>query len=337
LPGRNQKMLWKLLKMFLVIGIILYVINVNGGLRMLEEMSQAKVSWILLSGVCFLLSIVVGSGQWYFLSILQNLKVRFYDCFKIYYMGMFLNAIMFNLAGDALRVYKIRSDENLLTTGIVSTFMDRFLGLSVLSFFSVIAVIFIWNQALLPQKQVEVLFLLSFIIFCSFLTGAAALSSRRFGRLFQLFFRLLRLKRVENFYDSVKDCMFIYRSKWKAVLLISLISVTIHSLRIFGYYFCSVALGLDIHLAYFYCFIPIISLVTLIPLNIGGWGLPQGMSTKLFGLPGVISGIDSTVLSVESVRIAAGSLTFLPSIIFYIIMLAGGLFFISDGKFKHKT
>jgi len=76
--------------------------------------------------------------------------------------------------------------------------------------------------------------------------------------------------------------------------------------------------------------------VTLIPLNIGGWGFPQGIGAKLYAIPGVITGLNSSGLANDSIRFAAGKLTFLPSIIFSIIMLMGGLFFIAEQNISKK-
>jgi len=305
-----HKNLWRSIKVLIVVGLLFYLIQFYGGIRLIEVMGNANFFWITLSALCFFLSIAAGSLQWYLLSKMQMIKISLKECFKIYYMGMFLNALIFNLAGDALRIYKIKSSNNDPTTGAVATFMDRFLGFSILSLFSFLAALFIWIQGILSGNNIERLFLTCLVIFLAFALAAASISSRRLGDFFQKILSMTGLKKLEVFYEIVKNCMLVYRDNWLRVLQISFISAGVHSFRVLGHYLCARALGIDISLAYFYCFIPIISLVTLIPFNIGGWGLPQVMGAKLYAIPGVIAGVaGARALSSESIRIAAGSLT----------------------------
>jgi uncharacterized protein (TIRG00374 family) len=327
---RIRSEFFRFVKFAAVAVIIVYVIQKNGGVKMVETMAGARWSWAGLSALSFFLSIVLGSCQWYLLLRLQGVRFSLVRCFKVYYMGMFANALVFPMAGDAMRIYKLKKGDVQITTGFAATFMDRFMGLFVLSVFSLIAVAGIWLHGQLNENTIKLIFYASLLVFLGFAFGISALVSRRMGKVFQLMFQMMELKKVENLYENIRLSMAVYRRQWKGMLVVSLISSVVHTLRILGHCFCAPALGIDISPIYFFAFIPIITITTLIPLNVGGWGLPQGIGTTLYSLAGVIRGVEGvSVLGIDAVRLASGSLTFLPSIIFYIIMLMGGFFLFS--------
>jgi len=323
----TKSKLFQIAKFIFVIAIIIYVIRENGGSRLLETMAQAQPGWLILSALSFFLSILLGSSQWFLLLRFQGVVYPFWRCFRIYYLGLFTNALIFNLAGDALRIYKLKKAQTDLTKGFVATFLDRFIGFSVLSFFSLLAIITIKYQNELNTETIKLIFYCSFGVFSIFSVGTLILNSRTIGKLFLDLFKMMRLKKIEKYYIEVQGCLYFYRSHWKGMLVVGFISCSIHSLRILGHFFCAPALGIDLSLVYFFAFIPIVSLIALIPLNLGGWGLPQGIGVVLYGFTGVITAIQgNSLITEEALKVAAGSLTFLPSIIFYLIMLMGGFF-----------
>ncbi|MBF0431639.1 MAG: flippase-like domain-containing protein [Fibrobacteria bacterium] len=325
---------FKILKFIAVALIITYVVQKTGGARLLETIKSADVGWVAISAVCFFLSIALGSVQWFLLLRFQGVNVTWLSCFKIYYLGMFTNALIFNLAGDALRIYKLKKWKIDVTTGFLATFLDRFTGLFVLSLYSLIAVLIIWQKGWFYGETVKPILFGTLFVFLGFTAGALAIISRRVSRLFRFFFKMMGIKKVETFHDKLQESLAVYRHQWGKMSLIILTSCGIHSLRILGHACCAPALGVAISCWYFFAFIPIISIATLIPLNLGGWGLPQGISISLYNLPGVITAISDSPLSTDAVQLAASSITFLPSAVFYVIMLMGGFFAFS--KFQRK-
>ncbi len=325
-PSRTA--VFQLLKIIVVGILIAFIIKHNGGPRMLSLTRQANIFWLLISAFSFYASLLLGSYQWYILLRFQNIPVSFSNCYKIYHLGMFANAIVFNLAGDALRVYKLKKGNTELASGVVATFLDRFNGFLVLSVFSLIASIIIWSQQLLDAQSTLVVLSCSWLVFLCFGAGTLTIISRRIGRFFINILEKIKLLKLVHFFRQIQDCLLLYRNHWKGMLGLLAVAGGIHGLRIAGHAFCAPALGIEISPLYFFAFIPIISIVTLFPLNVGGWGLPQGIATLLYSIPGVIGtlhyGLDSQA---EGMEAAVGALAFLPAVIFYFIMLLGGFFF----------
>jgi hypothetical protein len=99
-------------------------------------------------------------------------------------------------------------------------------------------------------------------------------------------------------------------------------------------------LGVRISPVFFFCFIPVIALAGVVPLNVGGWGIPQSIGTYLYTLPGVLEPVlaASGALSGSpsfaatggnvNVNVAAAALAFLPSVIGLVVMLGGGFYFV---------
>ncbi len=320
---KYRPQIMNLIKLIAVAALMLHVVHTAGGIEIWGSIKEAKVAGLLLSALAFFLSILLGSYQWYYLLKIQHVSYSVWQSFKTYYSGMFINAAVFNLAGDALRVHQLKKSEADMAAGFSATFMDRFMGFFILSVFSLVSVTVLWSHGELSEIK---LIYLSLGMFLIFLMGALILSSRRFGTLFQVFLRLIGLRKFENHFEKTRECMLLFRRKWVKMIGAGFLSAGVHSLRILGHYLCAVAFGVEISIYYFFCFVPLISLATIIPLNLGGWGVPQVFSMKLYALNGVIVG---SLLNMNK-KEAAGLLAVVPSGIFYLVMLCGGVFILSE-------
>jgi hypothetical protein len=180
--GSTRKMgskLFQTVKFILVAAIVFYVVWKSGGVRMLETMADARLGWVVLSAACFFLSVALGAFQWSLLMRFQGIFYSYIKCYKIYHLGLFTHALVFNLAGDALRVYKLKTGNTDITTGFMVTFMDRFVGLFVLSLFALIAASGIWLRGQLNENTIRAVFFACLCVFLVFALGVLSLASRR--------------------------------------------------------------------------------------------------------------------------------------------------------------
>ena len=85
-----------------------------------------------------------------------------------------------------------------------------------------------------------------------------------------------------------------FRSKKLWVNIICLSTVT-QSLRIFVHFFCGIAVGVTLSMSWYFYYIPLVAIVSALPISIGGFGPREFLAQSLFARAGV-PGLESVVI-----------------------------------------
>lgn len=272
----------------------------------------------LLFGIfCLALSNFTGCQQWKLLLERQDVRMGYGHLVKLYFVGLFFNNFMpGNVGGDIKKVYDIRmqGDQKTVGGGLTATFFDRLFGLFFLNVLALLVglLFFIYD----PEKRI---FLLpSFWVFLGFCALFAGLFSKRLGRIFAcLTGKVLPAaaqERVLHFQRRFQN----YR-KPKLWLDITVLSAVTQGLRIVVHYFCGLAIGLDIDISWYFFFIPMVAVVSALPISIGGFGPRELLAQSLFERIGV-SGLASVIVQL---------LAYLVSLL---VSLAGAIFFLTEKR-----
>ena len=111
-------------------------------------------------------------------------------------------------------------------------------------------------------------------------------------RLQALFFRLLHGVGLGRFHDTVHRVYEAVQRYWthRRTLLLALgLSLILQSLVITIFYLISLALNLSVPLRYFFLFVPLISVISMLPISVAGLGLREGSAVYLFTKVGLDS------------------------------------------------
>ena len=92
-------------------------------------------------------------------------------------------------------------------------------------------------------------------------------------------------------------------------------SIVIQIMSILINYQIALGLGLDVSMKYFFLFIPIIAVISAIPITFAGWGLGESMYKYFFGLVTGACGL-------------AVTMSIIVRLITLILNLFGGIFYI---------
>jgi hypothetical protein len=129
---------------------------------------------------------------------------------------------------------------------------------------------------------------------------------------------------------GMRNAFLEYRAARSLVGQILSISLVTQFLRISVHAFCARSLGLEIHFAWFLLFVPVVALISVLPIAVGGWGLREGVQKTFFALPGVMIGVASAT-EAASMGLA---LAFLTSVVGMLVpafaSLAGSLIHFLD-------
>ena len=318
---------WPWLRLLLAAGLLYWVVERNGRGRILHTLLNADPAWTAAAAALFFLSIFIGAYQWHLLLRLQGIGYGFHACFRSYYAGLFLNNFLpGTVGGDVLRVWDVhRSETSGMGKAAAATLLDRLLGFSALALFSLLALAYEFHRNSLPGDLLKRLLWTVGIISSCFILPLLPLLSRRVSKVLHLGIRLMGFSRLDATYDKIQNSLAAYKARWVRMGYVFAIACLVQFLRVAVSAFSAWALHLSLAPSLFFSFVPLIALAAALPLNVGGWGLPQGLAVYLYALPGVIA-----VASVSSfdVRSAAAALAFLPTAIGMVVMLGGGFYFV---------
>jgi uncharacterized protein (TIRG00374 family) len=291
------------------------------------------------AAACFLVSIFAGALQWHMLLRLQGIEYGFFPSFRSYYSGLFLNNFMpGTVGGDALRVWDVHRSESAeggLGKAAAATLIDRLLGFSALSFFSLLALGYELQRDTLPGGLIRHLLLAVGAVCACFALLFVLLLSKRISGALHAAIRSLGWEKLDAAYQKVQNALFAYKARRRRLLPVFVVACVVQLLRVGVHALCAFALHLTIAPAFFFSFIPLIALAGVLPLNVGGWGVPQGLGAYLYALPGILT--PDAVSGPFETGSAAAALAFLPSAVGMVVMLWGGFYFVSGRPRKTSS
>lgn len=242
---------------------------------------------------CLAISNFTACLQWKLLLEKQGVHLKYGHLLKLYYVGLFFNNFMpGNVGGDVKKIYDIRMQggQDSVGAGLTATFFDRLYGLFFVTLFALgMGVLFFMHD-----EAQRAFMWPSVWIFMGFCMMFACLCSRRLGRLCNRMMSKFLPQKIHCRLDHMFNRFQYFRSV-KLWVQISLLSMVTQSLRIFVHYFCGAAVGVDLSISWYFYYIPLVAIVSALPISIGGFGPREFLAQSLFAKAGVAS-LESVVI-----------------------------------------
>ncbi len=240
---------------------------------------------LVLALLCLAVSNFTACYQWKQLLERQGIHMKYGKLLKLYHVGLFFNNFMpGNVGGDVKKVYDIRMQggQDTVGAGFTATVFDRLFGL----FFITLLALAVGALFFVHDPEQRAFMWPSVWIFMGFCVLFAALLSRRIGK----FFCNLAAKILPDKFETRLLRMFErfqkFRSKklWTNIICLSMVT---QSLRIFVHFFCGIAVGVDLSMSWYFYYIPLVAIVSALPISIGGFGPRELLAQSLFARAGV--------------------------------------------------
>ncbi|MCQ2106460.1 MAG: flippase-like domain-containing protein [Fibrobacter sp.] len=248
---------------------------------------------LLLALVCLGASNFTACLQWKLLLEKQNVHLSYSRLLKLYYVGLFFNNFMpGNVGGDAKKVYDIRMQggQDSVGAGLTATFFDRLFGLFFITLFALaMGLLFFMHD-----EAQRAFMWPSFWIFLGFCGLFASLFSRRLGNLLCKVLAKVFPEKVNGRLIHMFQRFQQFRSV-KLWVFISILSAFTQGLRILVHCFCGIAVGVDLSISWYFYYIPLVAIVSALPISIGGFGPRELLAQSLFAKAGVAS-LESVVI-----------------------------------------
>ncbi len=276
----NRKQLLNLLKIVVSIGLLAFIFSTLDLPAFFKAISQANAWWLLAALMMMMVGVVIRAWRWQILLHAIGVFVPIGELTAIYFIGfLFNNLLPSGLGGDAMRMIELNRHSPRRSDAVTSVVVDRFLGLSALQAIALIALLYDWSAVPAAVAYFTVAIFLGGLVIGYLLINRPLYLTlqKRLG----LFRRLTDIRPIGSLFESFQRYPLpaIGRSYLVALLFnVSLITMNL---------FLGLALGAQANLVHYAVFVPITSLVLVLPISFAGLGVREEAYRQLFSRVGV--------------------------------------------------
>ncbi|MCK5566983.1 MAG: flippase-like domain-containing protein, partial [Actinomycetia bacterium] len=301
-----KRKLTNVLRIVISLSLLTFLVYRNRGnfANIVEASKDLNVYYLIIAFIFYFTAISFIVFRWGTLLKAHNIFISNRFLWQSALIGFFYNNLLPSSAGgDFYRVYDIKQNKSVpVNEGIASVVMERVIGtlssiiLLIVAYFIGLFNYFTRNAALglIVSGLVIILFFIALF----------------FPRLFKLNLLLNKFRIFSKIRPRLKEFHVIligYRHKIKYLVISFLFTMLIQVFFFISYNSISLALGLELRFYVFIFIIPFVSLVSSVPVTIGGIGIRE----------------NALVFAVTSFGIAQGQATLFSLILLAIILIIG--------------
>ncbi|MBI1881516.1 MAG: flippase-like domain-containing protein [Chloroflexi bacterium] len=276
----KRKQLLNILKIVVSIGLLIFIFSTLDLAAFIGAVSRANPWWLLAGLAMMMLGVVIRAWRWQILLDAIGVHVSLIELTNIYFIGfLFNNLLPSGLGGDAMRMVELSRHSERGSDAVTSVVVDRFLGLSALQAIALIALIADWGAAPPAVAYFTIAIFLAGLVIGYLLINRPLYTMLR-TRL-GLFHRLTDIKVIGNLAESFQR--YPVRALGRAYLVAFLFNISLIAMNVF----IGLGLGATASLAHYAIFVPITSLVLLLPTSFAGLGVREETYRQLFSQVGV--------------------------------------------------
>ena len=296
--------------------ILVYLLSKIDFTLLGDGLIRIRYMYLLISLVPFFVEIVLKAYKWQMLLELKDIDVPFLKIFKIYYISSFLGIFLPSSLGiDLLRSYSLSKHTQNTRDSISTVFVDRLLGIMSLVFVVTVGLLLVktsYASSSLRLVLVACLILLAMFIFLLlFRYVMRALESM----LIKLNITGKTVEKTIEMLHAIYTSIVGFRKHKMDVLKVFLVSIVFQLNRIVITYILSLSLDIDIELGYWLIIVPLVTLISMLPLSIAGLGVREGAFMYFLGQFGVDL---ATAFLLSFIAFILGIVVALPALFLYL-------------------
>jgi len=310
---RNK--LINVLKVVISLGLITIALWRVDLAKVAAQLVSAQMGYILVAVLLYTVAIIINGVKWQILLRAQGVQVPFGPLLQFLYAGFFFNNFLpANVGGDVIRGYGLARYTDRTADAAVSVVVDRIVGLiAYMSTAAVAAIVAVNLTGLAALERVE---WVAFVALAVLAGTFALLLSRRLRGLISRLFTWRLLAPLAPTWTRLSDAFNAYRFKYGALAAafgVALVGIACTSLV---NWCLSQSMGGQMTLPVIFLFNPLIALVLMVPISIGGIGVSQAAYPFFYGLAGVPA---AHALAVSLLMQAVAIIASLPGGVFWLL------------------
>jgi uncharacterized protein (TIRG00374 family) len=283
---KNKKKIFSFLRIAVSISLIAFLIKTQfkDAQSLIKILKTVSIPWLILSASTHIFGIWITAVRWKALLRTQKINISTRFLTSTVLIGFFFNNFLpSTIGGDVFRTYDVAKKANKpLGTSASIIVVERFSGIISAATYAVIA-LFLGFTAI--GRQSIIIPIIIFFTVCLIL-GFIIInpSILKLGKLVKKIKFLEKLKqKLSNIYNT-----FLSFKKYKMVLVKALIySFLLQFAVILNYYLAARAIGINLSLTTFIFIVPVVAIIAMIPISIGGIGLRENSIVYIMVAMGV--------------------------------------------------
>jgi len=231
----------------------------------------------------YTLGYLISTVRWQRLLAAEGICLPLWHLTLVYFQAGFFNLFLPTLiGGDIVRGYSIYRITRGHDASIASILVDRLSGFAALVAISLVALAVAHRR--LQDSQVTYMIL---TVAAAFAVGMTLLLNDRVKSRATGVLRLMGPARFQAKVQGLMDAFQRYRRHHRALGQALILSVLLQALIIVTYYLIAASLHLGVPLAYFFLYVPLITVVAMLPVSVAGLGVREGGVVYFFAKVGV--------------------------------------------------
>lgn len=310
LKKENRKRIWTILRIFIGIGLMTLLIwRLDLG-KILTNIRSIEFHYLLYALIPYFFFIIVSAWRWQVLLNYKRFNIPFGRTLMIYFIATFFNNFLpTTIGGDVMRV--LYSMKQRRADALATVLVDRilgFVGLFVFAFFAVLYLFIIRHQTEFLPFIVIGLVIIVMITYLFF-------SERAYNRFSPVVQKIKILKlgeRLNRLHEAATD----FSGAWATIIVCIVYSVVIQALLAIGPFLVMAGMPTSkVSVLPFFIYVPIINVVSMIPISFNALGVREYFYVLLFARVGFAA---ETAVAISLVSF----------FLYFVLSLAGGVFFI---------
>lgn len=275
------KFLLKFAVSIFMLALVLRYVNFHSLKVELLSLSIPTIAFIILwysAGQC------ISAYKWTLIARAGGLQIRYTTALKAYFIGMFVNCYGFGVVGgDLARGLLLAEDHTVKAEALSSVVADRLHGLTVLALIAALGAISCLILGVYTQ--------LPYLTYSLSALGACMVLSWFIGPKVLL----ALVPKSNSWRKKIESILAVFPKDPPTLGKITVISVCFHTTQIFLHWFIARMLGFSIPLEYLVVAIPVVNILSTLPISWNGLGVREKSYTS-FLAPAVLSNSQAVAL-----------------------------------------
>ena len=270
----------RLLVSLLLIAFILAKVDFD---RLRALFASISLPYFFLALFLVTVERVLLAYKWNVLLAKKKLNIPFIKLLKIYYASIFVGTFLPSSLGvEIFRSYSLAKYNSNPAESVSSVFVDKIIALC--SSFIVVLVNVLLFSGLIANKYIIPITLImtaTFVVFSIIIINQAIMQAVINS------FSLINLKNLQNKIQKFYNAFSEYMAYKGALFYVLMLSFLLQVVRVLDVYAVSLSLKQEVALAHFFIFVPIIIILTMLPLSLAGIGIREGAFVYFFSQVGM--------------------------------------------------
>jgi len=249
-----------------------------------SALDQMNTWLLLLACAGFLCSVLIIAVRWWLLLGLQDVRIKLWQAVRLTFLGQFFNYFLpGSVGGDVVKAYYVSKHTHRKASVWVSVFVDRALGLVEVVVLGGVMVSVVLKTGLGSWTDMRRPALVLGVAAAAILAAMTFLFSSRLRRILHLQKLYQRLP-IAHHVAAVGDAVRLYRARMGGVAKAIALTFGGQIISISSVACIGMSLHLDTPWYTYFAYVPVIYILTAIPITPGAVGVAEALYTKAFYL-----------------------------------------------------